>query len=123
MNTVSDILQNINKGCTANNMVEDQFSYRIIYCVKEGKNSSKHHIDTSYDGLRSALEIIIRNNLTLTNSVVILNTITWKECRYISLQNRTFSFSLDEYLQRINGEFKGSNKYRKPVRSKRMNWY
>lgn len=123
MNTVTDILLNINRRCVANNMVETQFSYRIIYYVNEGKNSSKYHIDTSYKGLRSALEGIIRKNLTLTNSVVISNTITWKEGRCIYLQNRSFSFSLDEYIQRISGELKEGSNNRNTVRRRRMNWY
>ena len=47
MYTVSDIIMDINRGCTANNMVEDQFSYRIIFFVNEGNKGSKHYIDTA----------------------------------------------------------------------------
>ena len=31
MYTVSDILQDIDRGCLANNMVEDMFQYRIVF--------------------------------------------------------------------------------------------
>ena len=38
MYTVSDIIAGINRGCIANNMIEDRFRYRIIYFVNEGNN-------------------------------------------------------------------------------------
>lgn len=38
MNTISDILMDINRGCLANNMIEDCFTYRIVYFVNEGNN-------------------------------------------------------------------------------------
>lgn len=41
MYTVSDILADIDRGCMANNMIEDMFSYRIIYFVNEGKQGNK----------------------------------------------------------------------------------
>lgn len=78
MVTVSDIITDINRGCIANNMVEDRFRYRIIYFVNEGDNSSKYYIDTAYNGLRRSLENIIRSNLSLTNSVVIAETTVLK---------------------------------------------
>ena len=71
MYTISDILRDIDRGCTAHNMIEEKFSYRIVYFSNEQEKSTKHYLDTSYSGLRKALENIIRNNLSLTNSIVI----------------------------------------------------
>ena len=104
MFTVSDIIMDIQKGIAAHNMVEDKFSYRIIFYVNNRNKGSKHHIDTAYDGLREALENIIRNNLSLTNTVVIAQTTVLKNGKSVSLQSRSYAFSLDEYFQRINGE-------------------
>lgn len=113
MYTISDIITDINRGCLANNMVEDRFSYRIIFFVNDGNRGAKHYIDTSYDGLRKSLESIIRNYLSLTNSVVIAETTALKNGKCIRLQSRSYSFSLDEYFKRINGEYKdrGKNEY------------
>lgn len=36
MYTISDILMDIDRGCLANNMIEDRFTYRIVYFVNEG---------------------------------------------------------------------------------------
>lgn len=104
MNTVSDIIMDINRGCMANNMVEDRFRYRIIYFVNEGNNGSKYYIDTAYNGLRKALENIIRNHLSLTNSIVIAETTVLKNGKSICLQSRSYSFSLEGYFKQINGE-------------------
>ena len=40
MNTISDILMDIDRGCLANNMIEDCFTYRIVYFVNEGNNGN-----------------------------------------------------------------------------------
>ena len=104
MFTISDIIGDINRGCAINNMVEDCFSYRIIYFVNEGNKSSKYYIDTAYDGLRGSLENIIRGHLSLTNRVVIAQTTVLKNGKCVCLQSRSFAFSLEEYLERINGE-------------------
>lgn len=109
MYTISNIIEDIDRGCAANNMQEDRFSYRIIYFVNEGDNGSKHHLDTPYGGLRNALEDIIRNNLTLTNSIVIAETTVLKGGRCICLQDRAYLFSLDGYFKQINGESQGRN--------------
>lgn len=103
MYTVSNIIADINRGCMANNMVEDKFSYRIIFFVNEGNNGSKHYIDTSYGGLRKSLENIIRNHLSLTNSVVIAETTVLKNGKCVCLQSKSYSFSLDEYFRKISG--------------------
>lgn len=104
MYTISDIIADINRGCTANNMVEDRFRYRIVFFVYEGNSGSKHYIDTAYDGLRRSLESIIRNNLSLTNSVVIAETTVLKNGKCVCLQNRSYTFSLDGYFRQIIGE-------------------
>lgn len=69
MFTISNIIDDISRGCAVHNMVEDRFSYRIIFFVNEGNNGFKHYIDTTYSGLRKSLESIIRDNLSVTNSV------------------------------------------------------
>ena len=104
MFTISNILEDIDRGCAANNMVETEFSYRIVFFVREGNKSSKHYIDTTYNDLREALENIVKENLSLTNSVVIAQTTVLKNGKCICLQSRSFGFSLDEYFRRINGE-------------------
>ena len=110
MYTVSDIIADINRGCTANNMVEDRFSYRIVFFVNGGKSSSRHYIDTSYNGLRKALESIIRENLSLTNCVVIAETTALKYGKCVFLQKRAYSFSLDGYFKQISGECRNSGR-------------
>ena len=90
MYTISDILRDIDRGCTAHNMIEDRFS--------------KRYVDTTYGNLRKALENIIRNNLTLTNTIVIAETTVLKDGKCIRLLSRSYLFSLDEYFKRINGE-------------------
>lgn len=112
MYTISDIIADINRGCTANNMVEDRFSYRIIYFVNEGNNGSKHYMDTMYDGLRRSLENIIRNNLSLTNSIVIAETTVLKNGKSVCLQSRSYSFNLDGYFKQISGECTNGNRNR-----------
>lgn len=104
MHTISSILMDIDRGCLANNMVENKFSYRIVYLVNESNSSFKYSIDTPYSGLREALENIIRNNLSLTNSVVISEITVQKDEDLISLQSRPYSFSLDGYFRQIKGE-------------------
>ncbi len=104
MYTISDIISDINRGCVANNMVEDKFLYRIVFSVNEGNSNSKHYIDTAYDSLRKSLEGIIRNHLSLTNSVVITEITTLKNGKYVHLQSRPYSFNLDGYFKRISGE-------------------
>ena len=43
MYTISDILMDIDRGCLANNMIEDRFTYRIVYFVNEGNNGKKFY--------------------------------------------------------------------------------
>lgn len=106
MYTVSDILQDIDCGCLANNMIENRFLYRIIFFVNENGNGTKHYIDTTYDDLRKSLESIIRENLSVTNTIVIAETTALKNGKCICLQSRAYSFSLEEYFRKLNGEYK-----------------
>lgn len=110
MYTVSDIITDINRGCLANNMVEDRFSYRIVFFVNEGNHSAKYYIDTPYNGLRKALESIIRENLSLTNCVVIAETTALKHGKCVFLQKRSYSFSLDGYFRQLSGECRDSGR-------------
>lgn len=106
MYTVSDILQDIDRGRLANNMIENRFLYRIIFFVNENGNGTKHYIDTTYDDLRKSLESIIRENLSVTNTIVIAETTALKNGKCICLQSRAYSFSLEEYFRKLNGEYK-----------------
>lgn len=110
MYTISDIIADINRGCIANNMVEDMFRYRIIFFVNEGDHSSKYYIDTPYDGLRRSLENIIRSNLSVTNNLVIAETTVLKNGKSVCLQSRSYSFSLDGYFRQISGGYQNRNK-------------
>ena len=100
MYTVSDILADIDRGCMANNMIEDMFSYRSIYFVNEGNKGTKHYIDSQYADLRKSLESIVRNNLSLTNNLVIAETTVLKNGKCVCLQSKSF--------KQISGEYKGN---------------
>jgi len=104
MFTISDILKDIDRGIMANNMVEDRFSYRIIFFVNEGNDGHKHYIDTTYNGMRKSLESIVRNYLSVTNSVVIAETTVLKNGESVCLQSKSYSFNLNEYFRQISGD-------------------
>lgn len=108
MYTVSDIIADIDRGCMANNMVENMFSYRIIFYVNEGNRGTKHYIDSRYADLRKTLENIIRNNLSLTNNLVIAETTVLKNEKCVCLQSKSYSFSLENYFKQINGEYRSN---------------
>ena len=110
MFTISDIIADISRGCLANNMVEECFSYRIVFFINEGNKGKKGYIDTSFGELYKSLENIIRNNLSVANSVVIAETTALKNGKCVCLQSRPYAFSLDGYFRQINGEHKGSNR-------------
>lgn len=101
MFTISSILQDINRHCAINNMLEDRFTYRIIYYVNEDGIGTKHYIDTAYGDLRKTLEGIIKNNLSLTNTVAIAQTTIRKNKECICLQSRSYMFNLNEYFQLV----------------------
>lgn len=103
MYTVSDIIKDIDRGCEANNMIEESFTYRIVYYVNENGKGTKKCTDTQYNGLRKALENIIRNNLSVTNTVVIAEVTAWKDGKSVSLMGRPYGFSLSGYFEQIAG--------------------
>jgi len=109
MYTISDIITDIDRGCMANNMIEDRFSYRIIFFINEGNKGIKRYVDTSYSDLRKSLESIIRNYLSLENNIVIAETTVLKDGKCVCLQSKSYSFSLEEYFRRIKGESRTSN--------------
>lgn len=104
MHTISNILQDVARGCIANNMIEDKFTYRLVYFINAENGSEKHYIDTQYDGLRIVLENIIRGNLTATNNIVIAAITALKDGKSVSLLSRSYGFSLNTYFKWINGE-------------------
>lgn len=109
MFTITDIVNDISSSCLAHNMIEDKFSYRIIFFVNDGASGTKRYIDTTYRNLRKTLENIIRDNLSLTNSVVIAAVTVRKNGKCVYLQRRSYTFSLNEFFRRINGEPKNGN--------------
>ena len=109
MYTISDIVADIDRGCLSNNMVEDRFSYRIIFFVNENGTGTKHYIDTLYGDLRKSLEDIIRGYLSVTNSVVIAQITTLKNGKCVSLLSRSYAFSLEEYFHQIYGTCKSDS--------------
>lgn len=110
MYTVTDILKDIQRGILANNMMEDCFSYRLIYFINEKNKSTKHYVDTSYSGLRRSLENIIRNNLSLTNTLVIAQITVRKNGKCVYLLSRSYSFSLDKYFRQIYGDYRDAHR-------------
>lgn len=101
MYTISDILYDVDRGILAHNMIETCFSYRIVYFVNENGNGTKFCVNTSYDGLRTALENIIRGNLSATNSIVISAVTTLKDGKCVSLISKSYGFNLNEYFRKI----------------------
>lgn len=114
MYTISNIIADIDRGCLSNNMVEDRFSYRIIFFVNENGNGkgTKRYIDTSYDDLRKSLESIIREYLSVTNNIVVAETTALKNGKCVSLLSRSYAFSLEEYFHQIYGRCKSDNENR-----------
>ena len=101
MFTISDILRDIQRGILAHNMIENYFTYRLIYFVNSENGNKKYYIDTRYDGLRAALENIVRENSTTTNCLVVAQTTVRKNGESICLQSRAYSFSLSEYFRKV----------------------
>lgn len=118
MLTISDILQDIDRGCLANNMIEDRFSYRIIFYINENGKGTKRYIDSKYDDLRKSLENIIRGHLSVTNNIVIAAVIVKKNGEIISLLSRSYLFSLDGYFEHIVG--KTEKEYKAVSHGRRM---
>lgn len=101
MYTVSSIVEDVDRGILANNMIENYFSYRIVYFVNENGKGTKFCVDTSYVGLRTVLENIIRENLSTTNNIVLAAITTRRNGKIVSLLSRSYPFSLSEYFQKI----------------------
>ncbi|MDE6218855.1 MAG: hypothetical protein K2G51_00185 [Lachnospiraceae bacterium] len=120
MYTISNIIADIDRGCLSNNMVEDRFSYRIVFFVNENENGkgTKRYIDTSYDDLRKSLESIIREHLSVTNNIVIAVATTRKNGETVSLLSRSYLFSLDGYFEQIVG--KTEKEYKTVSHGRRM---
>lgn len=78
MYTISSIVEDVQRGILAYNMVETCFTYRIVYFINENGKGRKCYADTPYGNLRRSLENIIRGNLSTTNSVVISAVTVWK---------------------------------------------
>lgn len=112
MYTVSNIIEDIDRGCLANNMIEDRFSYRIVFFVNESGRGTKHYIDSKYGDLRKSLENIIRENLSVTNNIVIAETTALKNGKCVSLLSRSYSFSLEDYFHQIYGKCKSDSENR-----------
>lgn len=106
MYTISNILQDISRGCALNNLNENAFSYRIIYYTNEHGTGIKHYANCRYEDLRKTIENIIRGNLSLTNSVSIAQTNVRKNGSCVCLQSKSYLFSLEEYFQTIYGNRK-----------------
>jgi len=104
MVTLTDILKEIDRGCMAHNMVEDKFSYRIVYFVNDGNRGKKFRVDTEYDGLRQSLENMIRKNLSLSNTHVLAAVTVRKDGKTVHLLSRSCKFDLREYFRWITGE-------------------
>ena len=62
----------IQRGIVAHNMIEDKFSYRVVYYINENGKGTKHYIDTLYENLRKSQEEIIRENLSFSNRSVVM---------------------------------------------------
>ena len=101
MYTVSSILNDLDRGIMAHNMIENYFSYRVVYFINFENRSEKYYIDTRYDRLRETLENIIRRNLTTINTVVISAVTVRKNGESVSLLNRANGFNLSEYFRQI----------------------
>lgn len=84
-------------------MNEGSFSYRIVFFVNGGGKDTKHHIDTSFSGLRKSLEGIVRSNLSLTSTVSVAQTTVLKDGGCIRLQSRAYKFSLEGYFSHLAG--------------------
>jgi len=90
MHTASDILQDADRGILSYNMVENMFSYRVVYFINFENKSEKHYADMRYGGLRIALENIIRGNLTTTNAVAVAALTARKNGETVSLLSRAY---------------------------------
>lgn len=104
MYTISDIMADVDRHCTINNLNEDSFSYRIIYYIKEGNTGKRCCVDAAYKDLQKAMESIIRKNLSMENSVSISGVTVRNKGKCVCLLGRAYKFSLEEYFCQIYGK-------------------
>lgn len=104
MYTITDIMEDIASHCTINNLNEGSFSYKVAYYVNEGNTGRKYCADAAYKDLRKAMESIVRDNLTLENSISISSVTVQKNGECVCLLSRAYKFSLDEYFSQIYGK-------------------
>lgn len=101
MYTVSNIIDDVDSGIAANNMIKNYFTYRLVYFINENGKGRKSYVDTPYGNLRQSLENIIRGHLTTTNTIVIAQITVRKNGESVLLLSKAYSFSLSEYFQKI----------------------
>lgn len=112
MYTISSILADIDRHCIINNLNEGSFSYRIAYYINEGNTGRKYYADAAYKDLRKAMERIVRDNLTLENSISISGVTVQKNGKCVYLLSRVYKFNLCDYFQQITGKGRTGNKKR-----------
>ncbi len=122
MFTISNIVEDVSRGCVSYNMVETCFSYRIIFYINENNTGRKCFVDTSYENLRQSLENIIRGNLSTTNTLVIAAITARKNGETISLLNRAYGFNLNDYFRKLCEENEKDN-INSNYRRRRAQWY
>lgn len=104
MHTISDIVADVERHCAIYNMIEDKFTYRLVYFINAQNGNEKRCLDTTYSSLSASLENIIKENLRTTNSIVLAAITALKDRECISLLSRSYGFSLDGYFQWLNGK-------------------
>ena len=108
MYTITNILNDLDRGCMIYNLNENCFSYRIIYFSNEQEKSTKHYIDTTYTIVISA--VVVRINK-----------------KNVSLLSRSYGFCLNEYFDYVTERYEIGNKKRNTMygntyRKKVGNW-
>lgn len=109
MFTISNILEDIKRNCAVYNLNENAFLYRIVFFVNEESASRKYYVDAQYENLRQSLENIVRENLSLTNTLVIAQTTVLLNGRCVCLQSRSYKFSLERYFQLVTDKQRRRN--------------
>ena len=103
MLTIKEIISDVERGCLANNIVEEKFLYHISYCIKRGEVRKKQYCTADFRGMQQAIAEIIKKNLTLENDIVITDISTNKGAEKIRLLRRSYPFSLEKYFEIIEG--------------------
>lgn len=105
MYTLADIEKEISRGCIANNLIAENFRYRISYYVNTGNMGERYYIDAEHRRLKEALEWIVRSNLTFQSSIAIVGVTVLNGGQCIRLLSHKYYFNLDDYFSRISGEW------------------